>query len=263
MSQAVWRQGSSTTPSFAAGAPARASSRWSELPSPGRVADPADAAVAGVEDAPLDVRRAARRRRVQVEARAAADLVEREREPDVLQPAGALQPARRAPTPRGGPACPCTAAPRRRSPRATRRTRAPGPSRARGPARRASPTPGRVVVGPGRGRNAVGVRHRDHQAVGRRVPDPDHVARRALPRDAEPLVADAQPDRPEPRRDPLMRARARPPTPPAAAPAARATPQTCAPPRPTARRAASASTEFHKHGTSLSQTRLVPLHDTH
>ena len=34
VSHAVWRQGSSTTPSFAAGTPARASSRWSEFPSP-------------------------------------------------------------------------------------------------------------------------------------------------------------------------------------------------------------------------------------
>ena len=34
VSHAVCRQGSSTTPSFAAGAPARASSRWSEFPSP-------------------------------------------------------------------------------------------------------------------------------------------------------------------------------------------------------------------------------------
>ena len=68
------------------------------------------------------------------------------------------------------------------------------------------PDAGRVVVGAGRGRDAVGVRHRDHQAVARRVPDPDHVARRALARHAEALIADAQPDRPEARRDPLVRA---------------------------------------------------------
>ena len=63
----------------------------------------------------------------------------------------------------------------------------------------------RVVVGPGGGRDAVGVRHRDHQAVARRVPDPDHVARRPLAGHVEALVADAQPDRPEARRHPLMR----------------------------------------------------------
>ena len=103
-----------------------------------RVAHPAHAAAAGVEDALLDVSRGLGRRRVQVEPAAPPDLVEREREPDVLQPVRALAAARPARSPRGGRACPCTAAPRRRSRPATRRTPAPARWPASGPARPAS-----------------------------------------------------------------------------------------------------------------------------
>ena len=67
------------------------------------------------------------------------------------------------------------------------------------------PDPGRVVVRPGRRRHGVRVRHRDHQAVRGRVPDPDHIARLPFARHLEPLVPDAQPDGSEPRRDPLVR----------------------------------------------------------
>ena len=52
----------------------------------GGVAHPAHAAVAGVEDPLLDVLPRRARRRVQVEPAAPADLVEREREPHVLEP---------------------------------------------------------------------------------------------------------------------------------------------------------------------------------
>ena len=73
--------GSSGTPSFAAGRPASANSRWSELPLPESL-DPAHGAAARADDPALHPR--AVRRGAQVERRAAPDLVEREDEAEVL-----------------------------------------------------------------------------------------------------------------------------------------------------------------------------------
>ena len=138
--------------------------------------------------------------------RAASDLVEREGELDVVEPAGRLQPVHERGRPEMVAACPVYG--RSSAPVATSHTSHAG-VRLGGEARASATSvadPGRVVVRAGRGRDAVGVRHRDHQAVARRVPDPDHVARRPLAGHAEPLIADAQPDGAEARRHPLVRA---------------------------------------------------------
>ena len=118
MSAAVWRSGSSGTPSLAAGSPASANSRWSELPAAG-VGHPAHRAAACANDPALDAR--AIRARAEVERGAAPDLVEAEDEAEV---GGALLDARD-----GGERAEmvglarCTAAPRRRWRSARRRRR--------------------------------------------------------------------------------------------------------------------------------------------
>ena len=71
VSAAVWRSGSSGTPSFAAGSPASANSRWSELPVP-ESAHPADGAAAGLDDPALDAAAGRARGRAEVERRARA-----------------------------------------------------------------------------------------------------------------------------------------------------------------------------------------------
>ena len=98
------------------------------------------------------------------------------------------------------------------------------------------PDAGRVVVGPGRGRDGVRVRHRDHQAVARarrgsrsrRATVPCPARRSARTRPAARPSESAPP--------PAGARRARPPTRPAAARAARARPRSCALPPPTVRR---------------------------
>ena len=167
----------------------------------GGVPDPAHAVG---EETPLDVLARRASPSSEVEARATADLVERQREPHVGEPVRAclsLGDERRAPRWSG---VPVTAAPRPRWRRARRRTRAPGSCRARGPAPRASPRRTRC---PPRRATAERCPHAPsrHEAVGRRVLDPDYITRRALARHAEAPIAHAQPDRPEASRDPPMR----------------------------------------------------------
>ena len=128
---------------------------------------------------------------MQVEPAPAADLVERERELDVLEPVRPSQPRdergrpevvgrlRVRPLLRAG----------RDQPHVARGLRVRGEAACE---RDQRPDPGRVVVRPGRRRHGVRVRHRDHQAVRGRVPDPDHVARLPFARHPEPLVPDPQ-----------------------------------------------------------------------
>ena len=176
VSHAVWRHGSSTTPSLAAGAPGARELAVVGVPLAARGRAPS-------------ARRPARGRcstfsrgvgggRVQVEARPAPDLVERERHADVLEAVRALQPRdeRARPEVVRPPGVGPLLGAGRHQPHVARGLR-PGGERAG--ERDERPDARRVVVRPGRGRNGVRVRHRDHQAVARRVPDPDHVARRA------------------------------------------------------------------------------------
>ncbi len=204
MSQAVWRQGSSTTPSLAAGAPARASSRWSEFPSPAGSLTQRTLPLPACDDAALDVVAGCWGGRVQVEPRAPSHLIEGERELYVVQAAGLAKPVRE-----------------RRRPKVVRRagvrpllgagrdephvTGGSGPGGERSGQRDERANAGRVVIRARRGRNAVRVRHRDHKAVGGTVPDPDHVPRSPLARHGEPLIAHAEPDGAEPRGHPLVR----------------------------------------------------------
>ena len=158
MSHAVWRHGSSGTPSLAAGSPASENSRWSELPLP-RVGHPAHGAAARADDAALDARPV--RARAQVERAAAPDLVEREHEAQVLAaPLHARDRGERAEVVglpgvrallRAGGDQPDVAG-GAREPRRERDERADA---------------GRVVVRPGRGRDGVDVRDEHDQAVAR------------------------------------------------------------------------------------------------
>ena len=141
---------------------------------------------------------------MQVEAAAASDFIEREGESDVAEPVGALEPGHERVRPevvRRAGVRPLFGAGRDQPHVAGgRRLRRQAPRQ-----RDERPDARRIVMRPGRGRNAVRVRHRDHEAVGRRVLDPDDVPRHSLPGHREPLVPHAQPNRPEPRRHPLVR----------------------------------------------------------
>ena len=260
MSQAVWRHGSSTTPSLAAGAPARASSRWSEFPSPAGSLTQRTLPLPACDDAALDVVAGRRGGRVQVEPRAPSHLIEGERESYVVEAAGLAKPVgerRRPKMVRRAGVRPLLGA-GRDEPHVARGS---GPGGERSGQRDERANAGRVVIRARRGRNAVRVRHRDHEAVGVAVPDPDHVPRSPLARHGEALIADPEPDGAEPRGHALMRRplslrgrRAR----PAASEGHGKRVRLCGGGR---RRGRERATDLHKHGTSLSRTRLVPLHD--
>ena len=193
MSFAVWRSGSSGTPSLAAGAPASASSRWSELPvALSRSQVTSTLRCSGrFEDRRLHVRARSRHRRAQLEARAATDLVEGEGEADVgeaVRAPEAVDEGARAEVvglPGVGPLLGAG----RHEPRVALRRLSLGQGGREGDER---PDARRVVVGAGGGRDGVGVRHDDDQAPRGGVADADDVARRPLARDGEALEAGAQ-----------------------------------------------------------------------
>jgi hypothetical protein len=160
-------------------------------------------AARGIEDPCLDGRARTGGGRAQLEARAAADLVERQGERDVLEPSGAAQ----APDERGraevirlarvGPLLGAG----RDEPDVAGGRRA---ALQRCGERDERADAGGVVVGAGGRRHAIGVGHGDDEAVGRRVADADDVARAAVAGHREALVADAQAGRPEALRDALV-----------------------------------------------------------
>ena len=169
VSHAVWRHGSSATPSFAAGAPARASSRWSNCPRRS-VPHPPDAPVARVEIRCSTFGRGAvavlcRSNRLSrptssslnasftsLSRSARSSRVDERRNPEVVGW------PRVRPLLRAGRDQPDVARGLGSVPRAGERDE--------------GSDAGRVVVRPGRGRHTVRVRHRDHQAVVResRIP---------------------------------------------------------------------------------------------
>ena len=144
---------------------------------------------------PSTARRGAAYRRAQPERAVAAHLVERER------PAQrARRPSRgsgaRARARRGGRGSRCRPAPRRRWPRARRRS-AWG-SGAEPPGQRSQHPEARgVVVGAGGVRRGVRVGHHHVQAGARTVVVADHVARAPAPQHGEALHGHGEPARPE------------------------------------------------------------------
>ena len=191
VSHAVCRHGSSGTPSFAAGAPASASSRWSELP-----------VALSRSQVTLTLARVARRRgsasrrwrapwRPESAARSACrDRPRRGRARGGRRAAGGCGAGgARAPRPRGGRAARCRAAPRSRWPRARRRT-AGAAAVARAGARATSvPTPEALSSAPGAGGTVSACAMAMTRQRAGRVADADDVARGALARHGEALEA--------------------------------------------------------------------------
>ena len=259
VSHAVWRQGLSGDTELGRGRPGPRELPVVRVAFSRGVLDPSDAVA---EEPPLDVLARRARGRVQIEARAAPDLVEREREPHVVQPIRAPQPGGAAPKRRGGPECPCTAAPRRLWRRATRRTPAPRllPS-ARASATRV-PTPDALSSAPGDGGTlsvcAIAITRQSASESLMPITFRDGP----LPRHRQTAHSPHAAQRTESARRPADAPQAPPPTPRAERPAEPATRQTVYASSPEGAAAATAQhTDRHKQVTSLSQTRVVPLHE--
>ena len=163
---------------------------------------------------------------------ASPDLVEREGEPDVLEPVGRVSGGSTsavAPRWSGVPGVRPLLGAGRDQPHVARP--APARWRARGRGRPASRRRTRCR----RRRATGGTLSACAIAITRQSPGAsliaDHVARHALARHAEALIAHAAARRPGSAPRPAGAPLAPPPTPPAADPAARATPRSCRPPR--------------------------------
>ena len=200
VSHAVWRHGSSGTPSLAAGRPASVNSRWSELPVPASLIQ---------RTAPRPARRIRPSTRgrfgggAEVERGAAPDLVEAR-----ARSAGRLRAALHARD--GGAGAEVVGLPGVRpllGAGGDQPDVAGGADRGEaGRERDERPDPGRVVVRPGRGRHRVRVRGEHDEAVGWRVVDADDVARAPVAGHAEAVVRDAEAGGPEALLHPRVRA---------------------------------------------------------